>query len=246
MSQMKRFARLATTAAAFTIIGGLSASPADAASCGFLGLLCPAPAPTTTPISTTPVTTPPVSTPPVTVPPLLPAPAPAPAPATPGNIAEVPELNVRLLQLVNQERAAAGLAPLMSRPEIADWSVRHSMAMADRRDIWHNDAYFASSTRKALGAVALGENVAMNGSLEDAHRRLMESPGHRANILNGRFDLAGIGVVHDEDGGLYITQSFVDSAAQKAVKPKAKAKKVTKKVAKKATKKVAKKAKTKR
>jgi uncharacterized protein YkwD len=143
--------------------------------------------------------------------------------------------------LVNQERAAAGLAPLASRPEIAAYATGQSTAMATRRDIWHNAGYFTSATRKALGAVALGENVAVNGSLEGAHRRLMESPGHRANILNGRFDAAGFSVVHDEDGTLYVTQNFVDSAAVKAKAPakakaKAKAKKATKSKARKTTK----------
>ncbi|MGH9179263.1 MAG: CAP domain-containing protein, partial [Acidimicrobiales bacterium] len=157
------------------------------------------------------------------------------APARPGAVAEVPVHNVRLLQLMNEERAAAGLPPLLSRPQIAEWAVRQSTAMAGRRDIWHSTAYFAASTRKALGASALGENVAVNGSLEDAHRRLMESPGHRANILNARFDAAGIGVVHDEDGTLYVTQSFVDSVGGKATLSKAKAKAKGKGKGKKAT-----------
>lgn len=232
MSQMKhRLARLATTAAAFTVIGGLSAAPADAASCGFLGLLCPAPAPAPTTTTTAPVTTPPAQPQPAPEPVAVPA----PAPAAPRVIAELHELNVRLLQLVNQERAAAGLVPLASRPEIAAYAAGQSTAMATRRDIWHNAGYFTAATRKALGAVALGENVAVNGSLEGAHQRLMASPGHRANILNGRYDAAGVSVVQDEDGTLYITEDFVDSAAAKA-KAKPKAKKATKKATKKAKK----------
>jgi uncharacterized protein YkwD len=36
----------------------------------------------------------------------------------------------------------------------------------------------------------------------------MMSEGHRANLLNDRFTLIGIGIVPGEDGFLYITQEF--------------------------------------
>ena len=212
-----RLGRLVTIAAGFTALGVLTTSPAGAAECGLLGVLCPAPASSPAPA--------PAQQP---APASQPGPAPSQAPAAPGVIAEVPQANVRLLQLVNQERAAAGLVTLASRPEIAAFSTRHSTAMAGRRTIWHSDSYFTAATRHQLGAQALGENVALNGSLEDAHRRLMASPGHRANILNGRFDAVGISVVHDESGTLYVTESFVDSAGSASVAP-AKAKATAKK-----------------
>lgn len=53
----------------------------------------------------------------------------------------------------------------------------------------------------------------MNGSVEDAHRRLMASRGHRSNILDARFDAVGISIVHDNNGALFITQDFVDTKA---------------------------------
>lgn len=45
-----------------------------------------------------------------------------------------------------------------------------------------------------------GENLAGAGSVAAAHTNLMNSPGHRANILSGSFREIGIGVV---SGGLY-------------------------------------------
>ncbi len=116
-----------------------------------------------------------------------------------------------LLQLVNRERVSAGLGALESRGAIVTIASGQSHAMAARGDIWHNEAYLTSSTRSSLGAGAMGENVATNGSVDDAHRRLMASPGHRSNILDGRFDAVGISVVHDNNGRLFITQDFVDS-----------------------------------
>ncbi len=147
--------------------------------------------------------------------PSQPAPQPAPGASQPapaqGTIAEEPGAASRLLQLVNRDRAAAGLAPLEGRSGITSIAAGHSQAMARQRTIWHNNAYFTAGTREALRARALGENVALNGSVDDAHRRLMASPGHRANILNASFDAVGISVVHDERGVFYVTQNFVDS-----------------------------------
>ncbi|MDP9403901.1 MAG: CAP domain-containing protein [Actinomycetota bacterium] len=140
-------------------------------------------------------------------------PAQQPAPEPAGTIAEEPGAAARILSLVNRDRAAAGLAPLESRGQIVSVAQGHSRDMAGRRTIWHNDAYFTDSTRRSLNARGLGENVAMNSSVDDAHRRLMASPGHRANILKDSFDAVGISVVHDEQGMFYVTQNFVDSAA---------------------------------
>ena len=56
--------------------------------------------------------------------------------------------------------------------------------------------------------LAAGENLALGQTLNICHRGLMNSPGHRANILNPAFGRVGIGIL---DGGIYglmITQSF--------------------------------------
>lgn len=42
----------------------------------------------------------------------------------------------------------------------------------------------------------------MNATIEDAHRRVMASPGHRANILRAGFDAVGMAVARDEPGML--------------------------------------------
>ena len=143
----------------------------------------------------------------------------------PGYIGELAGGADRLLALVNQERTSRGLRPLAGRNDVADIARPHTANMASRRDIWHNDAYFTASTRSSLGAKALGENVAMAASVEVAHQALMDSPGHRANILNGSFDSAGLSVVHDERGYVYVTENFVTSGGAQAKATAAKGKK---------------------
>lgn len=125
-----------------------------------------------------------------------PSPGPAPVPAE------------WLLDRVNAERRAAGLGPLSPHPGIAAIAAEHALEMAARGELFHNDAYFSTDVRRRLGAGALGENVARNTDLEDAHRRLMASPGHRANITDARFSLAGFAVVATPDGVLYVTEDF--------------------------------------
>ena len=198
------------------------APAASAADCGLLAVLspCVAPPPGAPPAPAAPLVLPlldpataavaPPAAGPVAPAPAVPvAPAPA-APATSTPKALVAAAADRIHRLANQERAAAGLPALAASPRIASIAAGHSMAMATRGDIWHNDAYFGAANRRALGARALGENVAMNRSIDDAHRRLMASPGHRRNILDAGFDAVGIAVVQDESGTLFVTQNFAD------------------------------------
>ena len=53
-----------------------------------------------------------------------------------------------------------------------------------------------------------GENIARYGSTTAAHGGLMDSPGHRTNILNERFTRIGIGVFIVGPGTVFFTQLF--------------------------------------
>ncbi|HVE46346.1 MAG TPA: CAP domain-containing protein [Acidimicrobiales bacterium] len=225
---IKRLASIAILSLPLSLLSSGSASAAD---CGVLGAIggcmAPAPAPSTSPSpSPQPSSSPPPSSSPQ--PAAKPAPAPAPAPAR--SISEVSGAADRLMQLVNSERGSHGLRGLSMRGDVVAIAHPHSRDMASKRTIWHNDGYFSDSTRASLRSSSRGENVAMNSSLEDAHRRLMNSPGHRANILNGGFTQAGFSVVQDEAGTLYVTQNFMTPESDKATaaKPKSSKAKATK------------------
>ena len=123
----------------------------------------------------------------------------------------------QLLVLANLERAGAGLPALQVNATAAELAVGHSRRMAAAGDIFHNDAYFTAEVRQRLGARSLGENVAMNLSVDDAHRRLMLSPGHRANLMNPKFTEVGMAVVRSVDGMGFITQDFLEPVAARAV-----------------------------
>ena len=125
----------------------------------------------------------------------------------------------RLVVLANEDRSAAGLAPLELRYDVFEIADAHSRRMAVAGDLFHNDGYFTAEVRQRLSARSLGENVALNRSVDDAHARLMQSPGHRANLLSPKFAVVGMAVVRTADGMAYITQNFVEPLAAPAASP---------------------------
>ena len=125
-----------------------------------------------------------------------------------------PELEAKMLQLVNKERAKAGLKPLLPDPELTEVARKHSSDMFAR-------GYFAHVTpdgrdpfdriREAnVSYLTAGENLALAPTVEVAHTGLMNSPGHRANILRPQFGRVGIGILDGGIRGLMATQNFRD------------------------------------
>jgi uncharacterized protein YkwD len=67
--------------------------------------------------------------------------------------------------------------------------------------------------RMKAGGVSFGsagENLALAPTLELAHQGLMNSPGHRANILSPKYKTVGIGIINGGPYGLMVTQDFSD------------------------------------
>jgi len=56
--------------------------------------------------------------------------------------------------------------------------------------------------------VVAGENLAHGPTIQIAHTGLMNSPGHRANILRAQFGRVGIGIMDGGKRGLMVTQNF--------------------------------------
>jgi uncharacterized protein YkwD len=123
-----------------------------------------------------------------------------------------PDLEKQMLDLVNQERQAAGLNPLAADPELTEVARRHSADMFAR-------GYFAHDTPEGLTPfdrmraanvrfLTAGENLALAPTLSVAHTGLMNSPGHRANILRREFGRVGIGIMDGGMRGLMVSQEF--------------------------------------
>lgn len=120
----------------------------------------------------------------------------------------------KMLILVNNERAKVGINPLIWDEERAKVARAHSADMFNRGYFSHyspegkdiGDRLEAAS----IEYMVAGENLALAPDLASAHIGLMNSPGHKRNILDPAYKKIGIGVI---DGGIYgkmFTQVFTN------------------------------------
>jgi uncharacterized protein YkwD len=125
-----------------------------------------------------------------------------------------PDLEAQMLELLNKERRETGLSPLSADTTLRVVARMHAADMFAR-------GYFSHQTPEGLDPFdrikeanikfrSAGENLALAPTLSIAHSGLMESPGHRKNILQPAFGRVGIGILDGGRRGLMITQNFKD------------------------------------
>ena len=122
-------------------------------------------------------------------------------------------ITAELITLANQQRTAAGLAPLVEHPSLATAAQGQSMDQA-RRDTMSHAGSNGSNAGQRIAFMGFrwsswGENVAAgqptSGDVMDAW---MNSPGHRANILSPSFTVIGVAAVASADGTIYWTMDL--------------------------------------
>lgn len=119
-----------------------------------------------------------------------------------------------MINLVNKERTSRGLKPLQFDLRLRDIARAHSADMFKRGYFSHYSPEGKTVADRAADAgidyLVIGENLAYAPSLDLAHQGLMNSPGHRANILSTDYGKIGIGIM---DAGVYgkmFTQNFTN------------------------------------
>lgn len=104
-----------------------------------------------------------------------------------------------LFDAANRERRAQGLPSLKWNEALASAAHKHAEQMAQQGSIAHQFPGEASLPARASQAGArfvwLAENVDQAASANGIHQRLMNSPLHRANILDRDMDSVGIGTI---------------------------------------------------
>jgi uncharacterized protein YkwD len=137
--------------------------------------------------------------------------------APPGSLpSDAPSAEREIFELANRERARAGLAPFVWDDRAAEIARRHASEMRDKEFVSHVSPTTGTlSDRARAGGLAtplLLENLARAYSPAEVHDGLMNSPGHRANLLNPQATHLGIGVALGKVAGgrreLYVTQLF--------------------------------------
>jgi uncharacterized protein YkwD len=116
----------------------------------------------------------------------------------------------QVLALVNQSRAEAGLR-----------SLKPNVVLSMKADAWAQklrDECALSHSRLADGApkewIKLGENVGFGGSIDQVHTAYLNSPGHRANIMDPAFTSMGSAAVWGDCSGqhrVFTVQVFMKS-----------------------------------
>ncbi|HET7061216.1 MAG TPA: CAP domain-containing protein [Nitrosospira sp.] len=137
-----------------------------------------------------------------------------------------------MLELVNAERARAGAQPLALDGDLNEAAENHSAWMIATDTFSHTGtggsnpgARMTNGGYAFSGSWAWGENIAwmstrapagLQNEVEQMHNNLMNSPGHRANILNPNFREIGIGLEVGQYGsyeGAFVTQDFARSGS---------------------------------
>ena len=119
----------------------------------------------------------------------------------------------QMLSLLNQERTKNGLQPLQIDNAVQKLARMKSQDMIDNNYFSHQSPTHGSPfdmlKNNGVNYMTAGENIAGNPDVNGAHTSLMNSEGHRKNILSQNFTHVGIGV---KDGGQYgkmYTQIFI-------------------------------------
>lgn len=119
----------------------------------------------------------------------------------------------RAFDLLNADRAANGLKALKFNSQLTALGERYAQDMINRNYFSHNSPEGQSpfDRMKAAGISYryAGENLAINSNVAAAEQAFMNSPGHRANILNTNYTEVGIGVRYDAKGSAHVVQEFI-------------------------------------
>ncbi|MCU6041892.1 sporulation protein [Clostridioides difficile] len=120
----------------------------------------------------------------------------------------------KVVDLVNIERAKAGLNPLTLDSSISNVATKKSQDMIDNNYFSHNSPTYGSPfdmlKKFGISYKTAGENIAMGQKTpKEVVNAWMNSEGHRKNIMNPNFSKIGVGVAQKSGGSIYWTQIFV-------------------------------------
>jgi uncharacterized YkwD family protein len=145
--------------------------------------------PTTKPVTTTPTTT-----------------------TKPSTTVTVTAKEQQMVNLVNQERTSRGLSALQMDTQLTKVARMKSQDMIDNNYFGHQSPKYGSpfDLMKSQGVTYryAGENLAGADTVQRAHTNLMNSEGHRNNILNPNFTKIGVGIIEGGPYGLMVSQEF--------------------------------------
>lgn len=109
-----------------------------------------------------------------------------------------------MLSQVNAARTSRGLDPYSWNAHLASVAGEQARRMAKKTKLYHNP-----NLASDVGSYRwVGENVGYGPSSSAIQKAFMNSPGHKANILDDNYTQIGIASVRDSKGRLWVAQVF--------------------------------------
>lgn len=125
-----------------------------------------------------------------------------------------PQAEKEMFNLVNKERQSRGIRSLEWDEKMAEVGRRHCEDMFRRGYFSHNTPEgltpFDRMQNAGITFNFAGENLALAPNVELAHKGLMQSKGHRENILEANFGKLGVGAIDGGAYGIMFCQEFKD------------------------------------
>jgi uncharacterized protein YkwD len=119
----------------------------------------------------------------------------------------------RAFDLLNADRRANGLPRLKLNGSLVVLAENYGQDMIKRNYFSHynpeGQSPFDRMRNSGINYRYAGENLAIHKNVDAAEKALMNSPGHRANILSPNYTEVGVGVSYDSHGLVYIVQEFI-------------------------------------
>lgn len=157
----------------------------------------------------------------------------APQPDTSDELRQLEEYMFQLLNTARREHLPGwlGTAGLTWHDGLAAVARGHSLDMLRRQYVAHVSPEGVTVAqrieRSRITYVACGENIGVfygeaagsRAAIDDIHQAFMNQPrsltNHRGNILNPIWTHAGIGIAHNPDGSLVVSQNFISAPGRR-------------------------------
>ena len=134
-------------------------------------------------------------------------------PSAQTNSATLTSQEQEMINLVNSARSQNNLPALQVDMQLTNVARIKAQDMIDNNYFSHNSPKYGSpfDMMQSFGInfVQAGENIAGNQDVKSAHNALMNSPGHRKNILSPDYTHIGIGIRQGGPYGNMFSQMFV-------------------------------------
>jgi uncharacterized YkwD family protein len=120
----------------------------------------------------------------------------------------------QMIDLINAERSKNGLSPLKADMALMRVARLKAADLSINKYFSHQSPTYGSPFDMLksfdISYRSAGENIAGNSTVSAAHTALMNSSGHRANILKSNFNTVGIGIYKDSRYGKVFVQMFIE------------------------------------